>query len=157
MAWRVLENKLATNANLEKRGITVVSSVCSFGGVEEESNTYLFFECSFAWRMRNLCWAWLGVQSVFHNIPLLNLSQFRLSNVSVSVNEVWGVIWIAIVNEIWKHRNKVIFRGGAIDVLKVFALVQLKAWAWVTFKSRDAIFSFSDWCVDPLVCMEMMF
>jgi len=152
-----LENKLATKTNLEKRGITVVSSVCSLCGVEEESNTHLFFECSFAWRVWNLCCAWLGVQSVFHNVPLLNFSQFRLSNVSVSVNEVWGVIWIVVVNEIWKHRNKVIFRGGVIDVVEVFALVQLKAWAWVTSKLWDAIFSFSNWCVDPLVCMKMMF
>ena len=94
---------------------------------------------------------------MFHNVPLQNFSQFRLSNVSVSVNEVWGVIWIAVVNEIWKLRNRVIFRGGVIDVLEVFALVQLKAWAWVTSKSQDAIFSFSDWCVDHLVCMKMMF
>jgi len=57
----------------------------------------------------------------------------------------------------WKHRNRVIFRGGVIDVLEVFALVQLKACAWVTSKSHDAIISFSDWCVDHLVCMEMMF
>ncbi|XP_068492296.1 uncharacterized protein [Phaseolus vulgaris] len=156
-AWRVLENKLATKANLEKRGITVVSSLYSLCGVEEESHTHMFFECSFAWRVWNLCCAWLGVQTVFHNVPLLNFSQFRLSNESVSVNEVWGVIWIAVVNEIWKHRNRVIFRRGVIDVLEVFALVQLKAWAWVTSKSQDAIFSFSDWCIDPLVCMEMMF
>jgi len=55
--------------------------------------------------------------------------------VSASVNEVWGVIWIAVVNEIWKHRNRVIFNGGVIDELKVFALMQLKAWSWVTAKS----------------------
>ena len=29
-AWRVLENKLATKANLEKRGITVVSSAAGW-------------------------------------------------------------------------------------------------------------------------------
>jgi len=142
---------------LEKRGITVVSSVCSLCRVEEESRTHLFFECRFAWLMWNHCCVWLDVQSVFHNVPLLNFSHYRLCNESVSVIEVWGVIWIAVLNEIWKHRNNVIFRGGVIDVLEVFTLVQLKAWAWVTSKSQDAIFSFSDWCVDPLVRMEMMF
>jgi len=44
------------------------------------------------------------------------------------VNEVWKVIWIAVINEIWKHRNKVIFKGGVVDVLEVFALIQLKTW-----------------------------
>ena len=98
----------------------------------------------------------LGVVSVFHNVPLLNFSQFRLSNASDSVNEVWSVVWIVVVNEVWKHRNKVIFNGGVVDVLKAFALVQLKAWSWVTSKSQSANFSFSDWGIDPLVCMRMI-
>jgi len=46
--WRVLKNKLVTKANLEKRGITVVSSMCSLCEVEEETSTHLFFECRFA-------------------------------------------------------------------------------------------------------------
>ena len=33
--WRVLENKLATKANLERRRIIVASSTCSLCGVEE--------------------------------------------------------------------------------------------------------------------------
>jgi len=55
--------------------------------------------------------------------------QFRMSNAPASVNEVWGVIWITVVNEVWKHRNRVIFKGGVVDVMKAFALVQLKAWS----------------------------
>jgi len=42
------------------------------------------------------------------------------------VNDVWGAIWIAGVSEIWKYRNNVIFKGGIIDVSKMFILVQLK-------------------------------
>jgi len=80
--WRVLEDKLATKANLEKRGITVVSFMCSLCGVEEETSTHLFFECRFAWLLWNHCYVWLGVQSGFHNDPLLNFSQFMMCNVS---------------------------------------------------------------------------
>jgi len=43
-AWRVLKNKLTIKANLKKRGITVVNSLCSLCGVEEESRTHMFFE-----------------------------------------------------------------------------------------------------------------
>jgi len=111
----VLKNKLATKANLERRGIIAASSTCSLCGVEEETTTHLFFECRFAWLLWNHCCAWLGVLSVFHNIPLLNFSQF--SNMPDSVNEVW------------KHRNMVIFNGGVVDVLEAFALVQLKVWS----------------------------
>jgi len=71
-----------------------------------------------------------------------------MSNAPASVNEVWGVVW--------KHRNSVIFKGGVVDVLEAFILVQLKAWSWVTSKSQCAHFSFSDWCINPLVCMKMI-
>jgi len=79
-----------------------------------------------------------------------------MSNAPTSMDEVWGEIWIAIVNEIWKHKNKVIFKGGVVDVLEAFVLVQLKTWSWVPFKSQPAFFSFSDWCIDPMVCMRMI-
>jgi len=34
-----------------------------------------------------------------------------MSSAPTSVDEVWKGIWIAVVNEVWKHRNKVIFKG----------------------------------------------
>ncbi|XP_068471708.1 uncharacterized protein [Phaseolus vulgaris] len=50
----------------------------------------------------------------------------RMSQASVSVNEVWGTIWVGIVSEIWKHRNSVIFNRGVADVSEVFVSVQVK-------------------------------
>jgi len=41
--WRVLENKLATKANLVRRAITVTSSICSLCEVEEKTSSHLFF------------------------------------------------------------------------------------------------------------------
>jgi len=119
--WRVLENKLATRVNLGK--CVVESSLCSLCRVEKESNSHLFFESSFLWLVWSRCFTWLGVQFVSHNDQLLNFSQFRLSNASASVNEVWGVIWTAVVSELWKHRNNVIFEWGVVDGLEVVALV----------------------------------
>jgi len=52
--------------------------------------------------------------------------QFRLSQASVSVNDVCGAIWVGIVSEIWKHRNSIVFNGGVADVLEVFASAQVK-------------------------------
>ncbi|XP_068467092.1 uncharacterized protein [Phaseolus vulgaris] len=47
-AWRVLGNKIATRAYLERRGVLVESSMCCLCGKEEGSYRHLFFECSFA-------------------------------------------------------------------------------------------------------------
>jgi len=52
-----------------------------------------------------------------------------LLNASAQVKVVWSSVWIAIVNEIWKHRNKHIFQGGVIDHSEMFTLAQLKVWS----------------------------
>ena len=61
-----------------------------------------------------------------------------------------------MVREIWSHRNKVIFSGGVVDHLEIFSLAQLKVWSWVTSKNHTAQFSFSEWCLAPLPCLNMM-
>ncbi|XP_068466703.1 uncharacterized protein [Phaseolus vulgaris] len=96
-AWRVLENRVASRVNLARRGVV--------------------------WC---LCFEWLGVSFVFHKDPLTNFSQFRMSQASESVNDVWSAIWVGIVSEIWKHRNSIIFNRGVIDVSEVFASMQVK-------------------------------
>jgi len=58
-----------------------------------------------------------------------------------------------MVGELWKHRNKRVFKSGRIDPFEIFTLSQLKAWSWVVSKARDVCFSFSDWCLEPIVCM----
>ena len=118
--------------------------------------SHLFFECRFAWLVWSRYFAWLGVQFVSHNDPLLNFSQFRLCNASPLVNEMRGVIWTVVVSELWNHRNNVIFNGGVVDGLEVVVLVQVKIWSWIMSKSLSGLFSFSEWCLEPLVCMMMV-
>ena len=47
-----------------------------------------------------------------------------------------------------------IFKSGRIDHIEVFTMVQLKVWSWITLKVHLACFSYSDWCLNPLVCMK---
>ncbi len=125
-AWRVVENRIASRVNLVRRGVAVENSLCCLCGEEEESSCHLFFVCRFAWRIWCLCFEWLGVSFVFHKDPKSNFAQFRMSQASVSVNDVWGLIWVGIVSEIWNIRNSVIFKSGVADVSEVFASVQVK-------------------------------
>jgi len=53
--------------------------------------------------------------------------------------------------------NNVIFKGGVVGVLELFVLVQLKVWSWITSKSHSTYFSYSNWYLDPLVCMMLVF
>ena len=142
LAWRVLENRIATRVNLVRRGMVVENPVCCLCGKVDESSSHLFAVCDFAWRVWCLCFEWLGVSFVIHSDPMQNFIQFRLSQASVSVNDVWGAIWVGIVSEIWKHRNLVVFNGGVADALEVFASTQVKVWCGLGLQQSPAKFIF---------------
>jgi len=42
------------------------------------------------------------------------------------------------------------------DESEVFALVQVKVWSWVSAKVRFALFSYSDWCLEPVESMKLV-
>lgn len=153
IAWRLMENKLATRVNLSRRGVLVDSSTCSLCGKEEESCRHFFFDCNFAWRV---WYRWLGVLVVSHIEPKLNFDQFRMSFASETVNIVWNTIWVGVVREIWNLRNNIIFKRGMADAFEVFSMVQVKVWSWVYINFRSASFSFSDWCLEPMVFMRLI-
>jgi len=101
----------------------------------------------------NLCFAWLGILSIAPLHAYSHFLQFRLCNAPESVNLGVENIWIAVVSEIWSHRNKIIFKAGVLDYSEIFSLAQLKVWSSITYKFPYACFSFSYWCFDPLVCL----
>jgi len=41
-----------------------------------------------------------------------------------------------------------------VDNIGVFAVAERKVWAWITSKEKDVQFTYSDWCLEPMVCMK---
>ena len=101
----------------------------------------------------NLCYAWLGVSLVDHLDPTSHFMQFKLLDAPTSINLILGSIWVALVSDIWRHRNNCIYKGGVLDHFEIFSSAQLKVWSWVSSKFPSVCFSFSDWCLEPLVCI----
>jgi len=134
----------------------VDSSMCGLCGLEEESCCHLFFDYNFARRVWGLCHRWLGVLVMSQIEPKSNFDQFRMNRALETVNNVWNTIWVGVVSKIWSHMNNIIFKRGVGDAFGVFSLVQVKVWLWVSINCRSASFSFSDWCLEPLVCMRLI-
>lgn len=74
LAWRILQNKVATEDNLSKRGVFSQNlTYCVVGFKGEESASHLFFECPvFASLWYAIC-KWIGVRSVLHNEGMIIL------------------------------------------------------------------------------------
>nr|XP_007149215.1 hypothetical protein PHAVU_005G051200g [Phaseolus vulgaris]ESW21209.1 hypothetical protein PHAVU_005G051200g [Phaseolus vulgaris] len=108
----MLNNSIATKDNLLRRGVSVVSCLCELSGEEEETVCHLFFKCKFVWKFWGLCLSWLGCLSVNHYDANVHFRMF--------------LVWIAIVGEILKHRNKCVFNNSRVDHIEVFTVVQRK-------------------------------
>jgi len=42
------------------------------------------------------------------------------------------------------------------DSQKLFSAIQVKSWAVVREKYKNATFSYSDWCIDPVTCISVL-
>jgi len=72
------------------------------------------------------------------------------------VNLILESVWIAIVSEIWKLKNKHILKGGMIDHSEIFSMAQLKTLSRVTSKVPSSCFFISNWYLDLLVCVYLI-
>ena len=91
--------------------------------------------------------------TLFHTLFILKFSVLLLT--STLFGEVFG-LQLLVRFEIWRHRNKFIFKGAVTDHYEIFTLVQLKILSWVTFKIISACFSYTDWCLNLLACMYLI-
>ena len=123
-------------------------------GEKEETSFHLFFGCRFTWLVQSLCDAWLGLKSVDSFNPHFHILQFNLCNAPNYVNLVLENVGIEVVSEFWCVRNNVIFKGGVMDHLETFSLALLKVWSWIFSKIPFVCFSYSDWCLEPLICLN---
>ena len=104
----------------------MVSCLCELSGEEEETVCHLFFKCKFVWKFWGLCLSWLGCLSVNHYDANVHFRMFCPLNFNGQILRIWGVVWIAIVGEILKHRNKCVFNNSRVDHIEVFTVVQRK-------------------------------
>ena len=112
-AWRVLCRRLPPCANLSKRGVYIISDLCSLCGNEVETEDHLFLGCSFSRNVLfDLC-NWWSISTV--SIPTLegllcwgNSLQFCNDKQKVFQGEIYVYLW-----SIWGARNAKRFNNQA--------------------------------------------
>ncbi|ESW25685.1 hypothetical protein PHAVU_003G056800 [Phaseolus vulgaris] len=63
-------------------------------------------------------------------------------------------MWAATVWCIWDQRNHIVFRQGKVDTEEIFQMAQLKTWLWMKHRMNVFNYSFSDWNLNPLICIK---
>lgn len=146
-AWKVVIDRVQSKSNLRRRNI--ISSGgdinCLLCNGAEESTNHLFFECPAAVQVWNRCLRWLGVVSAMPVTGKDHLLQFGSVAMSGSQNLLWKVVWCAVLWTIWNSRNGIVFRNGEFDADKVFELIKIRSWSWLSAKVHGFCSSLFEW------------
>jgi len=60
----------------------------------------------------------------------------------------------ALLWEVRKHRNNIVFNDGKLDNAEIFSLAQLRGWMWMKHKVTKVNFSYSDYYFCPLIWLK---
>lgn len=63
------------------------------------------------------------------------------------------LLWHAVVWCIWELRNGIVFDNKSADHVYILDRVKVLSWQWSSAGSLGGLYSFSDWCVDPINCL----
>jgi len=85
-----------------------------------ENAQHLFCTCKVTQKVWDLCERWTGRLTIRHESIPIHFQSYHLTDHRNSVNRAWKGVWVAIVTEIWNHRNKVVFKGGIVDEEEFF-------------------------------------
>jgi len=143
LGWRVFLNKLPTKDNLLMRGSNY-NSLCDLCNAHEETTNHLFFSYRVTQMVWNMCDSWLRVCIVHHIKVRTNFQHFYLFYLNSRQNLAWWGMWLAIIGEIWNHRNGVIFKQRKVDLIEIFSHARMVAWVWMKHKISVVMFSYSD-------------
>jgi len=75
-----------------------------------ETTKHLFITYKVTHKVWDYCETWVGNVLVRHECIIPHFQSFFVSCQRESVNRVWKGMWVAIISEIWNHRNKVVFK-----------------------------------------------
>jgi len=96
--WRVLLGRMPTTLCLSRRGVTMNTILCALCQAKDESYQHLFLQCKYAQWIWSVCFKWIGILFVQHNVLKTHFENFHLIQASSNQNLVWKGVWAAIVS-----------------------------------------------------------
>ncbi|KAJ9550535.1 hypothetical protein OSB04_014580 [Centaurea solstitialis] len=152
LAGRLLHKRLPTKVNLEKRGIPLLTTTCSFCNRADENEDHLFRDRVFTNRILKEILVWWGLDASFvhNNHSILDWADilFLPGEKRKAFNGViFSFLWL-----IWSLRNRKIFDNvhrGKEEL--IFSHLQALSFFWIKQRSRLPSFGlkWALWCTSP--------
>jgi len=157
-AWRLLQDRIPTRANLARRRvIQPIDNVCVGGCGSVETAEHLFIRCDvFRSVWYSVC-LWICIPCVFPGAVMDHFFQFvHMVGLPRTSHYFLKVIWLACIWAIWKERNSCVFKNAVMDPFSIVERVKLNSFLWLSSNYVPISFGFNDWWRHPLLCIGVM-
>ncbi|GKV29753.1 hypothetical protein SLEP1_g38652 [Rubroshorea leprosula] len=149
--WQLLQDRIPTKSNLQRRGITteLEDGICALCEEEAEDSNHLFLRCKVAKWLWKACGKWWGISVNLENDCWKSFELFGVWAKETRVKEGWDCIWNVVVWTIWLARNQKIFRDSDINKSVLGSTPGFRTQRLGLSRIRLGIFC----CVSLLACM----
>jgi hypothetical protein len=154
-AWLVLLDRIPTRANLFRRQVLRGDDeqCCVFCRREVETTSHLFLYCNGIMQVWDRVFCWLGMKfSLPHTITsILNL--MASTRGSKQARRGMVMIWISLIWTVWRHRNRIIFENGSVNLTELLDDVKIMSWKWWIGKLNSPPPLLYEWISEPTICL----
>ncbi|KAJ0469905.1 putative reverse transcriptase zinc-binding domain-containing protein [Helianthus annuus] len=140
LVWRLIQDKLPTNAALNRRNVIIEDNRCKMCGDEEESAFHLFASCRIAEQIWEFITRWCRIKQVpvlelkdLANIHKCNRGSHRWKKTVNLVTQ--ATIWV-----IWRSRNEAVFEGKQPYVNRMKEEIKMFGYMWLKSRVKALIF-----------------
>jgi len=148
-AWRLIQDRLPTKANLAIRGVTPADDIfCDSGCGHVETAAHLFLLCPTFASLWQQVRDWIGFLGVDCNIIADHLEQFtHMSGVGKAKRSFLQFIWLLCSWVIWNERNNRLFNNSVTIVPHLLDKIKLLSLGWL--KAKKVMFVCGTQSVTP--------
>ncbi|WJZ87793.1 hypothetical protein VitviT2T_007145 [Vitis vinifera] len=146
-AWEAAWGKILTLDKLQRRGWQLPNR-CYLCGCEEENANHILLHCTVVKTIWEITLVIFGVQWVFSESVIEVLHGWRGSFVGKKRKKIWNSIPLCIFWTVWKERNRIVFRGGSLDIQKFKNSFVCNLWGWAKVYIGEETYSllgFLEW------------
>jgi len=154
-AWRLIQDRLPTKANLAIRGVIPADDIfCVSGCGHVEMADHLFLLCPTFASLWQQVRDWIGFLGVDYNIIADHLAQFtHMTSVGKAKSLFMQLIWLLCSWVIWNERNNRLFNNIVTLVSRLLDKVKLLSLGWLKAKKAMFVFGTKRWWSSPLDCL----
>ncbi|XP_071740839.1 uncharacterized protein [Rutidosis leptorrhynchoides] len=147
--WRVKRNRLPVLSELDRRGVDLDSILCPICKNDIETVDHTLLLCPFAadvWS--RVCRWWNCFSSSFVSFDELFVGTSH-SLIPNKYSKLWQAVEWITGYMIWKHRNDLVFKKKRSIGPMLVSEIQLKAYEWISNRSRKPSLNWSQWLINP--------